>query len=65
MREKGGLGTGYWVLGTGYWVLGTGYWVLGTGDVSVRYDGNRFFPFSQILSPSNAPYWTDKPKTVH
>ena len=29
---------------------------VGTGDVSVRYDGNTFFVFSQILSPSNAPY---------
>jgi hypothetical protein len=25
-------------------------------DVSVRYDGNTFFVFPQILSPSNAPY---------
>jgi hypothetical protein len=25
-------------------------------DISVRYDGNTFFVFSQILSPSNAPY---------
>ena len=30
--------------------------LLGIGDVSVRYDGNIFFVFSPILSPSNAPY---------
>ena len=28
----------------------------------MRYDGNTFFVFDQILSPSNAPYWTDTPK---
>jgi hypothetical protein len=33
----------------GDWKLGTGYWVLGTGDALVRYDGNTFFVFSQIL----------------
>jgi hypothetical protein len=54
-----GLGTGE--LGApsgdkGQWGLGTGDWGLGTLYVSVRYDGNTFFVFDQILSPSNAPY---------
>jgi hypothetical protein len=38
-------------MGIGDWGLGIGDW-----DVSVRDDGNTFFVFSQILSPSNAPY---------
>jgi hypothetical protein len=30
--------------------------IAGDWDVSVRYDGNTFFVFDQILSPSNTPY---------
>ena len=49
----------YWVVRAGLpilWLILNDIYKPAPTDVSVRYDGNTFFVFDQILSPSNTPY---------